>query len=74
MDMSRSSADTGARPQIELGAAIDQLDVGRYQIWIMVLCGAMVFLDGFDTQALGYVAPSLSAAWKLERGALGWGR
>lgn len=71
MDMSRSSADTGARPQIELGAAIDQLDVGRYQIWIMVLCGAMVFLDGFDTQALGYVAPSLSAAWKLERGALG---
>ncbi len=71
MDMPQSSASNGARPQVELGAAIDQLDVGSYQIWIMVLCGAMVFLDGFDTQALGYVAPSLSAAWKLERGALG---
>jgi MFS transporter, AAHS family, 4-hydroxybenzoate transporter len=71
MDMPRSSAATDARPQVELGSTIDQLDVGRYQIWIMVLCGATVFLDGFDTQAMGYVAPSLSAAWKLERGALG---
>ena len=71
MDMPRSSAATDARPQVELGSTIDQLDVGRYQIWIMVLCGATVFLDGFDTQAMGYVAPSLSATWKLERGALG---
>src|SRR5262249_51278147 len=28
-------------------------------------------LDGFDTQAVGYVAPALSQDWKLARGALG---
>ena len=71
MELSRPPTETTARPQIELGAAIDKLDVGKFQIWIMALCGAMVFLDGFDTQAMGYVAPSLTAAWKLERGALG---
>ncbi len=71
MDMNRASTDSSLCPKIELGAAIDRLPAGRYQIWIMALCGATVFLDGFDTQALGYVAPSLTAAWKLERGALG---
>jgi MFS transporter, AAHS family, 4-hydroxybenzoate transporter len=31
----------------------------------------VVFMDGFDAQAIGYVAPSLSQAWHLAPGALG---
>ena len=41
------------------------------QILVAALCAAVVFMDGFDAQAIGYVAPSLSAAWKLQKGALG---
>ena len=31
----------------------------------------MLFLDGFDTQAIGYVAPALAKEWGLTKGALG---
>lgn len=35
------------------------------------MCFAVLFIDGYDTQALGYIAPALSQDWKLARGALG---
>ena len=31
----------------------------------------MLFLDGFDTQAIGYVAPALAKEWGLTKAALG---
>ena len=31
----------------------------------------MLFLDGFDTQAIGYVAPALAKEWGLSKAALG---
>lgn len=37
--------------------------VGRRQIELMLLCALVIFLDGFDAQALGYVAPVLIKAW-----------
>lgn len=40
------------------------------QVTIAALCFAVVLLDGFDTAAIGYVAPSLLAEWGLERPAL----
>ena len=60
-----------ARPQIELGQTIDRLGVGSYNIWIACLCAAVVFLDGFDAQAVGYVAPTLTKEWGLKPGQLG---
>ena len=36
------------------------------------MCAAVLFLDGFDTQAIGYVAPALAKEWGLTtRAALG---
>src|SRR5580704_16300586 len=37
---------------------------------IFGLCFSVVFLDGFDTAAIGYIAPSLLTEWGLERSAL----
>jgi AAHS family 4-hydroxybenzoate transporter-like MFS transporter len=56
---------------VDLVRLIDQLDVGRFHIRLVALCAAVVFMDGFDAQAMGYIAPSLSQAWKLAPGALG---
>lgn len=42
-----------------------------FQLRIVVLCGLVQFLDGFDTQALGYAAPALRAAWHIPPQALG---
>jgi AAHS family 4-hydroxybenzoate transporter-like MFS transporter len=56
---------------IDVTKLIDKQKISRYQIIVAGLCAAVVFMDGFDAQAIGYVAPSLGAAWKLQKGALG---
>src|SRR5574340_953926 len=38
---------------------------------VMALCGAALFMDGFDAQAMGYVAPALAPALHIARAALG---
>jgi AAHS family 4-hydroxybenzoate transporter-like MFS transporter len=50
---------------------IDRRPIGALQWSVFFLCGLAVFVEGFDTQAIGYVAPVLSKAWKLPPGALG---
>ena len=50
---------------------IDQQPVGGFQIKLLLTCAAMLFLDGFDTQAIGYVAPALAKEWGLTKAALG---
>ena len=39
---------------------IDQRPMGHYQIWTMALCGMVIVLDGFDTQSIGFLAPSMA--------------
>jgi AAHS family 4-hydroxybenzoate transporter-like MFS transporter len=56
---------------VDVTKLIDEQRISRFQIMVAGLCGAVVFMDGFDAQAIGYVAPTLSAAWKLPKGALG---
>jgi AAHS family 4-hydroxybenzoate transporter-like MFS transporter len=39
---------------------IDQRPMSRYQLWTMALCGMVIVLDGFDTQSIGFLAPSMA--------------
>jgi len=55
----------------DVAVFIDQQPVGGFQIRLLLACAAVLFLDGFDTQAIGYVAPALGQDWGLARGALG---
>jgi AAHS family 4-hydroxybenzoate transporter-like MFS transporter len=50
---------------------IDNRPIGTFQILIVVLCGLMTALDGFNAQAIGYVAPSITREWHLRPGDLG---
>ena len=50
---------------------IEEQPVGMFQIGVLLLCAAAMFVDGFDTQAIGYVAPALSAALGIKPAALG---
>ena len=50
---------------------IDAQPVGAFQIKLLLICAAVLFLDGFDTQAIGYVAPALAKEWGLTKAALG---
>ncbi len=56
---------------INVSEIIDQQSVGLFQIKVMILGTLLIFLDGFDVQALAFVAPTLKTAWHLSPGALG---
>ena len=56
---------------VDVAGLIDQQEIGSFQIRVLLLCAAAMFVDGFDTQAIGYVAPALSVALALKPGALG---
>jgi MFS transporter, AAHS family, 4-hydroxybenzoate transporter len=56
---------------IDVAGFIDEQPVSRFQIRLLLACAAVLFLDGFDTQAIGYVAPEIARDWGLARGALG---
>ena len=44
---------------------------GSSRLLTVAICGAIVFMDGFDAQAIGYVAPALTQALHIARTALG---
>src|SRR6266852_2902523 len=50
---------------------IDQQPFSRFQLLVAVMCGSIAFMDGFDAQSMGYVAPALVASLHLTRAALG---
>lgn len=49
----------------------DDLRLGRVHLLVAALCAAVVFIDGFDAQVMGYVAPALSAQLHIPRVMLG---
>lgn len=52
-------------------SAIDGARFGPFQLRIAALCALIAGLDGFDTQAIAYVAPSIGEAWGLDKAAFG---
>src|SRR3984957_5161822 len=50
---------------------INSRRVGAVQYGIIILCGLMMVLDGFDTQAISYMVPLMAKEWGLSREVLG---
>jgi AAHS family 4-hydroxybenzoate transporter-like MFS transporter len=55
---------------IDVSALIEERPVGGFQWRTLFVCVSVLFMDGYDTQAIGYVAPALVQAWHLDRAAL----
>ena len=56
---------------VDVAKIIDEQKTGWPHLRIVLLCFLMLYLDGIDNLGLAYVAPALSQAWHLGRGALG---
>ncbi|WP_295479230.1 MFS transporter [uncultured Pseudomonas sp.] len=50
---------------------INEQPLSAYQWRVVVLCFLIVFLDGLDTAAMGFIAPALSQDWGIPRSSLG---
>ena len=55
---------------VDVQTFLNEHPFSGYQWTIFALCFFVVLLDGFDTAAIGYIAPSLLAEWGVERPAL----
>src|SRR5262245_18701952 len=56
---------------VDVRRLIDEEPFSRFQLLVAVLCGCIVFLDGFDAQVMGYVAPALRNDLHVSKAALG---
>ncbi|MGM3173114.1 MFS transporter [Dickeya lacustris] len=50
---------------IDVRQLINQQPVGAYQKLIVFLCFCIIALDGMDIAIMGFIAPSLKAAWGI---------
>lgn len=51
----------------DLQALIDAAPVGKMQWRVIICCFLVVMLDGFDTAAIGFIAPDIRTHWQLSR-------
>lgn len=57
--------------QVDVRVFLDEHQFSSFQWIVFCLCFVVVLLDGFDTAAIGFVAPSLLKEWSVEKSALG---
>jgi MFS transporter, AAHS family, 4-hydroxybenzoate transporter len=56
---------------VDIAGLINMHPLSSFQKGIMVLIGGVVVMDGFDVQAIGFVAPALTEDWHIDPIALG---
>ncbi|CAM3844138.1 MFS transporter [Roseateles saccharophilus] len=66
----RQTASPGTRA-MDVQRLIDDHPLSAWQWVVFALCFFVVLLDGFDTAAIGYIAPSLIKDWGVTKPMLG---
>jgi AAHS family 4-hydroxybenzoate transporter-like MFS transporter len=56
---------------IDIQKLIDEHPLSAWQWLVFGMCFLIVLLDGFDTAAIGYIAPSLIKSWGVSKPMLG---
>ncbi len=56
---------------VNVDDAIDSAPLGRFHVELILLCGFIAMLDGFDTQCIAFVAPVLANEWDVAAGLFG---
>src|SRR5262245_13108223 len=61
-----------SKPQtVEIAQLLDRSKISAFQVGVFVLCGLCLIMDGFDVQALGYLAPAIIKDWQLTPAQMG---
>lgn len=58
---------SAAANTVDIAAVIDGNKLSRTQLWVLIMVGITVVMDGFDVQAMGYVAPAIIADWQVSK-------
>ena len=66
----RHATSVASTTTVDVQHFIDHQPLSKRQWWIFAMCFTVVLLDGFDTSAIGFIAPSLLGEWGIARTAL----
>ena len=64
-------SDQPAANVFEVERVLGETHRPAFQAMLLALCGLCLLIDGFDAQAMGYVAPSVIAEWHVAKTELG---
>src|SRR5260370_38978258 len=71
LDLPRDFSETRMKPSvIDVQAFLNEHRFSPYQWTILALCFLVVAIDGLDTAAMGFIAPSLATQWGVSKAAL----
>jgi AAHS family 4-hydroxybenzoate transporter-like MFS transporter len=56
---------------VDVAAFIDSRPLGGFQLRVALLCASVLFLESFDSNALGYIVPMLARIWHVGPGSFG---
>src|SRR5436853_1206865 len=56
---------------VDTDALINARRIGRTQFLVGILGGAALLVEGFDTSAIGYIAPQITRLWHVPNSTLG---
>ena len=57
---------------LDTDTVVNESRIGGLQIMVGVLGALILFVDGFNTQVIGYIAPQIAKNWNIPRDVLGW--
>lgn len=53
--------------RLDVAHLLNTRPLGSYRLLVMILCGLCLIMDGFDVQAIGYVAPAVVHEWRISK-------
>src|SRR5262245_19879484 len=56
---------------VDVSDILERNTISAFQTVTFILCGLCLIMDGFDVQALGYLAPAIIKDWNLAAGQMG---
>jgi MFS transporter, AAHS family, 4-hydroxybenzoate transporter len=60
-----------APPSHDVAQIIDAAPLGAFQARVIALCALVALIDGFDTQAIAFVAPVIMREWSVAQSSFG---
>jgi AAHS family 4-hydroxybenzoate transporter-like MFS transporter len=61
----------GSTTNVGLDAVLERARLSRFQVGVVVMCGLVALLDGFDTQSIAFAAPDIARDWDVASSAFG---
>ena len=71
MNPSQTKWIPSAARNVDLSELIDNARLNRFHVRIIGLCACLLFVEGFDLQAISYAAPGMAKALAISRPMLG---